>query len=163
MPEKQTLERARQAKREGKRPTTQAGEFIREEMHHIREGKHGARSTKQAIAIGLSKARRAGVRLGPPPNGTKAKTRQGAAYASRAARWGHRKPSGVRARAIGRALKRESRRAATPTALARQARQAARRRGPAARKAAARKAVATKGPAVRRAAARKAAATRKAA
>jgi len=61
MPEKATLERARKAKREGKSPTTQAGEFVREEMHHIREGKHGARSTKQAIAIGLSKARRAGV------------------------------------------------------------------------------------------------------
>ena len=61
MPERKTLERARQAKREGKAPTTQAGEFVREEMEHIREGKHGARSTKQAIAIGLSKARRAGV------------------------------------------------------------------------------------------------------
>jgi hypothetical protein len=162
MPEKQTLERVRQAKREGKHPTTQAGEFIREEMHHIREGKHGARSTKQAIAIGLSKARRAGVRLGPPPKGTKAKTRQSAAYASRATRRGHRKASRVRSRAIGRALKRESRGAATHKALARQARQAARRRGPVARKAAARQAVATKGPAVRRAAARKAAATRKA-
>ena len=163
MPEKQTLERARQAKREGKSPTSQAGEFVREEIHHIREGKHGARSTKQAIAIGLSKVRRAGVRLGPPPKGTKAKTRQSAAYASRAARRGHRKPSGGRSRAVGRALKRESRGAATREALARQARQAARQRGPAARKAAARKAVGTKGPAVRRAAARKAAATRKAA
>jgi Family of unknown function (DUF6496) len=163
MPEKQTLERARQARREGKRPTSQAGEFVREEMHHIREGKHGARSTKQAIAIGLSKARRAGVRLGPPPKGTKAKTRQSAAYASRAARRGHRNASRVRSRAIGRALKRESRRAAAPKALARHAQQAARRRGPVARKAAARKAVATKGPAIRRAAARKAAATRKAA
>jgi Family of unknown function (DUF6496) len=163
MPEKRTLERARQAKREGKRPTSQAGEFVREEMHHIREGKHGARSTKQAIAIGLSKARRAGVRLRPPPKGTKAKTRQSAVYASRAARRGHRKPSRVRSRAIGRALKRESRGAATREALARQARQAARRRGPAARKGAARKAVATRGSSGRRAAARKAAATRTAA
>src|SRR5690348_18359080 len=67
MPEKQTIERARQDKREGKSATTQAGEFVREEMDHIREGKHGARSAKQAIAIGLSKARRAGVDL-PPPN-----------------------------------------------------------------------------------------------
>ena len=118
---------------------------------------------RQAIAIGLSKARRAGVKLGRPPRGTKAKTRQSAAYASRAARRGHRKPSRTRSRAIVHALKREPRRAATHRALARQARQAARRRGPAARKRAARKAVATKGPAVRRAAARKAAATRKAA
>ena len=67
MPERKTIERARQAARQGKRPTTQAGEFVREEMEHIREGKHGARSTKQAIAIGLSKARRAGVKLGAPP------------------------------------------------------------------------------------------------
>ena len=86
MPEKQTLARAREAKRRGKRPTSQAGEFVREEMHHIRAGEHGARSTKQAIAIGLSKARRAGVKLSQPPKGTKAKTRQSAAYASRAAR-----------------------------------------------------------------------------
>ena len=163
MPEKQTLKRAREAKRRGKRPTSQAGEFVREEMHHIRGGKHGARSTKQAIAIGLSKARRAGVKLAPPPKGTKAKTRQSAAYALRAARRGHRKPSRTRSRAIVHALKREPRGAATRWALARQARQAARRRGPAARKRAARKAMATKGPSVRRAAARKAAATRKAA
>ena len=144
MPEKQTLERAREAKRRGKRPTSQAGEFVREEMHHIRAGKHGARSTKQAIAIGLSKARRAGVKLGKPPKGTKAKTRQSAAYASRGARRGGRKPSPARSRATMRALQREPRGAATRAALARQARQAARRRGPAARRRAARKAVATK-------------------
>ena len=71
MPEKETIERAQQDKREGKSPTTQAGEFVREEMHHIREGKHGATSTKQAIAIGLSKARRAGVDLPPPKTGSK--------------------------------------------------------------------------------------------
>jgi hypothetical protein len=152
MPEKQTLERARRAKREGKSPTSQAGEFVREEIHHIREGKHGARSAKQAIAIGLSKARRAGVKLGPPPKGTKGNTRRRRA-----------RPSARRSRATARALKREPRAAATRPALARQARQSARRRGPAARKAAARKAAATKGPAVRKAAARKAAATRKAA
>ena len=69
MPEKQTMKRAQRAKREGKTPSTQAAEFVREEIHHIREGKHGARSTKQAIAIGLSKARRAGVRLAPPKKG----------------------------------------------------------------------------------------------
>jgi hypothetical protein len=163
MPERETLERARRAKREGKRPTTQAGEFIREEIHHVREGKHGARSTKQAIAIGLSKARRAGVKLGPPPKGAKAKTRQSAAYAARAGRHGGRKPARTRSRAIARALKREPRGTVSGAALARQTRQAARRRGAAARKAAARKAVATKGSAGLRAAARKAAVTRKAA
>src|SRR5262245_13002950 len=70
MPEMETLKRARRDKREGKAPSTQAGEFVREEIHHVREGKHGARSTKQAIAIGLSKARRAGVALRPPKSGT---------------------------------------------------------------------------------------------
>ena len=69
MPEKKTLERARADAREGKAPSSQAGEFVREEMEHIREGKHGARSAKQAIAIGLSKARRAGVKLPPPKEG----------------------------------------------------------------------------------------------
>src|ERR671918_390720 len=113
MPEKATVKRARKAKREGKRPTTQASEFVREEIHHVREGKHGARSTKQAVAIGLSKARRAGVKLGPPPKGrAKATTRQSAAYAARAARRGRRKPSATRSRAIEGALKREGRRAA---------------------------------------------------
>ena len=157
MAEKRTLERARHAKREGKRPTSQAGEFVREEMHHIREGKHDARSTKQAIAIGLSKARRAGVKLGSPPKGrASARTRKSAAYATRAARRGQ-KPSPTRSRAIRGALKREPRGAATRTSLARQARQAARRRGSAARRVAARKAVATKGHARLSAAARKAA------
>jgi hypothetical protein len=163
MPEKQTVERARQARREGKRPTTQAGEFVREEIEHVRRGKHGARSTKQAIAIGLSKARRAGVKLGPPPKGrAKAKTRKSAEYALRRARHGGA-PSRTRSRAIVGALRREGRGAASREALAVQARQAARRRGAAARKAAARKAVATKGPAGRKAAARKAAETRMAA
>src|SRR5918911_4018478 len=123
MPEKETVERARRDKREGKAPSTQAGEFVREEMHHIREGKHGARSTKQAIAIGLSKARRAGVKLGPPPKGSaKESTRESARSASRAARQ-HRKTSPKRSRATLRALKREPRRAAGHRALARQARQ----------------------------------------
>jgi hypothetical protein len=159
MPEKRTVERARQARRKGKRPTTQAGEFVREEIHHVRSGKHGARSTKQAIAIGLSKARRAGVKLGRPPATAKAKTRKGAAYAMRTGRR-HHEPSTTRSRAISKALRREPRRPASHEALARQARQAARRRGPAARRAAARKAVAMKGAAGRKAAARKAAATR---
>ena len=163
MPEKATIERARQDKREGKRPTTQAGEFVREEIHHIREGKHGARSTKQAIAIGLSKARRAGVELPPPAKGrTTEKTRKSAASANRAGRQ-RRKPARSRSRATVRALRRETSRAASREALARQARLAARHRGSAARKAAARKAVATKGAAGRSAAARKAAMTRRAA
>jgi hypothetical protein len=85
MPEEATLKHARRDKRQGKAPTTQAGEFVREEMHHVREGKHGARSTKQAIAIGLSKARRAGVKLGRPPASAKATTKRSAKYASRAA------------------------------------------------------------------------------
>ena len=143
MPEKKTIERARRDRREGKAPTTQAGEFIREEMHHIREGKHGARSTKQAIAIGLSKARRAGVKLGSPPRSAKPATRKSAAYASRAARR-DRRPSPKRGRAVERALQREGRAAASHEALARQAHRAARRRGPAARKAAARKAATTR-------------------
>jgi Family of unknown function (DUF6496) len=162
MPERETIERARQARREGKRPTTQAGEFIREEMHHIREGKHGARSTKQAIAIGLSKARRAGVKLGAPPRSAKKSTRRSAASATRAGRRGE-PPARTRSRAVLQALKREPHRAASHEALARQTRQAARRRGPSARKAAARKAVATKGKTGLRAAARKAATTRRAA
>src|ERR671937_508936 len=86
MPEKETIERAEQDKREGKSPSTQAGEFVREEMHHIREGKHGARSTKQAIAIGLPKARRAGVKIPRPPASAKKTTKQSAAHAARAGR-----------------------------------------------------------------------------
>src|ERR671918_2964392 len=79
MPEKEPLERAKRAKRRGKSASTQSGEFVREEMHHIREGKHGARSAKQAIAIGLSKARRAGVNLPPPAKGkVSEKTRRSA-------------------------------------------------------------------------------------
>jgi Family of unknown function (DUF6496) len=130
MPEKRTVERARQAKREGKAPTTQAGELVREEIEHIREGKHGARSTKQAIAIGLSKARRAGVKLKPPRKGqASARTRKSAAREYRAAQRGpRRKPSAKRSRASTRALKREPRRAASKRALSRQARSAARRR-----------------------------------
>src|SRR3989337_1127609 len=82
MPETETIERAKEDAREGKAPSTQAGEFVREEIHHVREGKHGARSTKQAIAIGLSKARRAGVKLPPPPASAKATTKRSAESAS---------------------------------------------------------------------------------
>jgi uncharacterized protein DUF6496 len=130
MPEQRTIERARRDKREGKAPTTQAGEFVREEIEHVREGKHGARSTKQAIAIGLSKARRAGVKLKPPRKGqASARTRKSAAGAYRAGQQGvRRKISSTRSRATLRALKREPRRAASKKALSAQARSAAARR-----------------------------------
>jgi hypothetical protein len=130
MPEQQTLKRARQAKREGKAPTTQAGEFVREEIEHVREGKHGARSTKQAIAIGLSKARRAGVKLPPPKKGqASARTRASASRDYRAGKRKQRKkPSSTRSRASLRALKREPGSTASRTALSKQARSAAGRR-----------------------------------
>ena len=142
MPEKATIKRARRDKRQGKSPSTQAGEFVREEIHHVREGKHGARSAKQAIAIGLSKARRAGVKL-PTPKNASAATKRSAKAASRAARK-HAKPSRRRSQAMLRRLKREGRSAASTKALSRQARAAAKRRPRSARKAAARKAVATR-------------------
>jgi len=146
MPEKQTIERARADNREGKSPTTQAGEFVREEMHHIREGKHGARSTKQAIAIGLSKARRAGIRLRPPRKGqASAQTRRQASRAYRAGRKRRAsKPSARRSRAVLRALRRERHTAASRSALARQARQAARKRSHRARSKAAKRAARTR-------------------
>ena len=163
MPEKQTLQRAKRDKREGKTPTTQAGEFVREEIEHIREGKHGARSPKQAIAIGLSKARRAGVDLPPPQKGTVSEqTRKSAA---RAYERGHGAPprsksTAKRSRATVQALKREGHSAASPEALAKQAHTAASHRTRAERSAAAKKAARTKGPAARSASARKAAETR---
>lgn len=156
------MERARKDAREGKAPSTQAGEFVREEIDHIREGKHGARSAKQAIAIGLSKARRAGVKLAPPKKGkTSEKTRTQAArnYAEGQKSPG-RKVSTTRSRAVSTALKREGRRAASPSALSRQAHASARMRGAANRRLAAHKAIRTKGTAGLRSAARKAARTR---
>jgi hypothetical protein len=130
MPERQTLERARKARREGKSPGTQASEFVHEEIEHIREGKHGARSTKQAIAIGLSKARRAGVKLKPPKKGqVSARTRETAIRDYRAGKSSARKkPSAKRSRAASRALKREPRSVASKAALSKQARSAAKRR-----------------------------------
>src|SRR5688572_23891513 len=132
MPEKATLESARKAKRKGRAPSTQAGAFVREEILHVREGKHGAASTKQAIAIGLAKARRAGVKLPPPP----------------------------RATATTRGSKRKNRSAVTSKALASQAKSAARRRTASARSASARKPARTKGPTLRHQAAQRAARTR---
>jgi Family of unknown function (DUF6496) len=146
MPEAETIERAREDEREGKAPSTQAGEFVREEMEHIREGKHGARSAKQAIAIGLSKARRAGVKLPPPKNGaTSTRTRR---QAKRDLTKGHpngrKEPSRKRSRAVTNALKREGRSAASKRALSRQAHSAARRRTRAQRSTSAKKAARTR-------------------
>jgi hypothetical protein len=156
------MRRAREDKRRGKSPSTQAGEFVREEIEHIREGKHGARSAKQAIAIGLSKARRAGVELPPPRRGTTTeRTRKSAQYAYDAGHgYPHGTPSKKRSQAIERALEREGHGAASHAALSRQAHSAARARSAADRSEAARKAVRTKGAAGRSAAARKGARTR---
>ena len=140
MPEKKTLERARRDKEQGKSASTQAGEFVREEIEHVREGKHGARSTKQAIAIGLSKARRAGVRLGTPKNAS-ASTKQSAKSAAR--RRGT-KVSTKRSRAVRKALEREGHSAASRSALSKQARTTARRRSARSRSASARKAARTR-------------------
>lgn len=141
MPEKATVERARRDKRQGKAPSTQAGEFVREEIHHVREGKHGARSTKQAIAIGLSKARRAGVAVGKPPASAKSSTKRSAASASRRA---GKATSPRRSRATRGALKREGHRAASHSALSRQAKSASRKRSASSRSAAAKKAARTR-------------------
>ena len=130
MPEKRTTERARKKLREGKSPSTAAGEFVREEIEHVREGKHGARSAKQAIAIGLSKARRAGVPL-PRKRGIRVGKRKG-------------HPSPKRARAVKSALKREPRRSASHRALSRQTHASARRRGRAERSRAGRRAARTR-------------------
>ena len=130
MPKKKTIERAKQDKREGKAPSTQAGEFIRETMDEIRAGKHGARSTKQAIAIGLSKARRAGVKLPPPAKGKASEeTRRHAERDyTRGQTEPHRKVSAKRSRAVTGALKRERHSAASHAALSRQAKQQSHRR-----------------------------------
>ena len=162
MPERETIKRARKDKRAGKSASTQAGEFVREEIHHIREGKHGARSAKQAIAIGLSKARRAGVRLPAPKKGeAPARTRKAAKRdLAKGRRRSTTRPSAARSKAMTRRLRREGRQAASKTALSRHAHAAARERTRKERSVAARKAARTKGAAGRSAAARKAARTR---
>ena len=146
MPESETLRRAKQDAREGKSASTQAGEFVREEMDHIREGKHGARSSKQAIAIGLSKARRAGVKLAPPAKGKAPENvrKHAESDLKKGTAPGARKPSPKRSRAVTQALKREGRGAASTEQLSRQARQSARSRGPSARSAAASRAAGTR-------------------
>jgi hypothetical protein len=143
MPEKETLERAEQDKREGKSPSTQAGEFVREEIEHVREGKHGARSTKQAIAIGLSKARRAGVDLQPPKQGSK-KVKEQAKRDLRKGKKHAKKKSAKRARATRAALKREPHSAASKLALSRHAKKAAKKRSAKSRSEAAKKAARTR-------------------
>jgi hypothetical protein len=146
MPEKKTRERAQKDAREGKAPSTQAGEFVREEIEHVREGKHGARSTKQAIAIGLSKARRAGVEL-PPPQKGKASDRT-RTQAERDYTKGQKSPelapSAKRSRATRAALQREGKQAASHTALSRQAHASAQSGGAASRSRAGRKAARTR-------------------
>jgi len=142
MPEKETLERARKDKREGKAPSTQAGEFVKEEIEHIREGKHGARSTKQAIAIGLAKARRAGVEL-PPSEGSSEETKEQARRDLRKGKSG-KKTSTKRSRASRKALKKEGRKAASKESLSSQARKAAKKRSAASRSRSAKKAAKTR-------------------
>jgi hypothetical protein len=167
MPEKATLARARRARAEKKAPTTQAGEFVREEIHHIREGKHGARSPRQAIAIGLSKARRAGVKLPPPKKGqTTERTRRSAELAYRHGQSDrHAKTNPTRSRAITKALRREGKDAASSAALSRQAKAQAHQRSARQRHESARKAARTRlahqSHAERSAIARKAARTRR--
>lgn len=131
MPEQKTLERAKRDLKSGKRASTAAGEFVREEIHHVREGKHGARSTKQAIAIGLSKARRAGVPLAPPaPGRTSKRTRQSAerAYAAGQHDGSAHHPSRRRSKATRHALEQEPKGTVSKAALSRQAKSAATRR-----------------------------------
>ena len=144
MPEEETLERAREDAAEGKSLSTQAGEFVREEIEHVREGKHGARSTKQAIAIGLSKARRAGVKLPPPdPSKTSSSTRRKALSDSKKSGRAH-KTSAKRSRATMSALKKEGRQQASSKALSRQAKSSAMKRTRKDRSAAAKKAAKTR-------------------
>src|SRR5205809_1091444 len=158
--EKKPIKRAQRAKREGKSATTQAGEFVHKEIDNIRKGKHGARSAKQAIAIGLSEARRAGVKLRPPKKGrVSEKTRRSAEQAYEKGQR-HEPVSSTRSRAREKALRHESTRSASHAALSRQAHSAAMERSASERSAAARKAAETKGPRERSEAAEKAARTR---
>ena len=143
MPDKETLERAEEDRREGKSASTQAGEFVRQEMHHIREGKHGARNTKQAIAIGLSEARRAGIPVGAKKGTASKGTRRKASRDISRGR-SRRKPSRTRARATSKALRREGHGAASRKSLSRQGRAAAASRSKASRTRAAKKAAATR-------------------
>jgi hypothetical protein len=141
--EAEVKRRAEQDAAEGKSPSTQAGEFVREEIEHVRQGKHGARNTRQAIAIGLSKARRAGVKL-PPPKSGNAELRRRARRDSQKGVEGQTTPSRKRSRAVLGALRREPQSSASRRALSRQAKTVARRRGSQARHRAAQKAARTR-------------------
>jgi hypothetical protein len=143
MPEEEVLQRAREDAQEGKSPSTQAGEFVRQEIEHVREGRHGARNVKQAIAIGLSKARRAGVQLPPPGPSSSPAVRKKTTQDARRGRH-PRRLSKTRSHAVLRTLRRESKRTTSKRALSRQARTAARRRGGAARRKSARAAAHTR-------------------
>ena len=144
MPDKETMERVEKDKREGKSASTQAGEFVREEIEHVREHKHGARSAKQVIAIGLSKARRAGVKLPPPKNASK-EVKEQAARETRKAKSGRKtKPSAARSKAATRKLKGEGHSAASKLALSRHARSAAAKRSAASRSRSAKRAAETR-------------------
>lgn len=158
MPEQRTRHAAAKDKKEGKSASTQAGEYVHEEIEHVRKGKHGARSAKQAIAIGLSKARRAGVKV--PASKTASKSAKKKAAHDQTASHQHVKPSSTRSKATTRALKKEGHQAASKSALSSHAKKAASKRTSSSRSAAAKKAAHTKGTAGRSAAARKAAKTR---
>jgi hypothetical protein len=162
MPDATTIKKARKDKSEGKAASTQAGEFVHQEIEHVKEGKHGARSSKQAIAIGLSEARRAGVKLPAPKKGTASEaTRHKAELDNKAGAKGAKKSvSRTRSAATSEALKKEGHAAASHTALSSQAKSAASQRTVAERSAAARRAARTKGAEERSAAAKKAAETR---
>ncbi|HET6553674.1 MAG TPA: DUF6496 domain-containing protein [Dyella sp.] len=160
MPEARTRKAAAKDKREGKSASTQAGEYVHEEVHHVRKGKHGARSAKQAIAIGLSKARRAGVKA-PVSKTAKTATKKKAAADEKASGL-RKKPASKRSHTTSRALKKEGSAAASHKALSAHAKKAATKRTSASRSAAAKKAARTKGAAGRSTASKKAARTRKA-
>jgi hypothetical protein len=162
MPRKETIEKAKRDKLAGKSASTQAGEFVHDEIDKIRHGEHGAKSPQQAIAIGLSEARRAGVNLPPPKKGkAKAKTRKSARYAYEAGQGRRKTTKRPRvARAVKKVLKSEPRNTVSHDALSKQAKRAASHRSAASRSAAAKKAARTKGAKGRSAAARKGARTR---
>lgn len=164
MPDPETTEKAQEDLREGKSPSTAAGEFVREEIDHVREGKHGARSPQQAIAIGLSKARRAGIPLKPPAKESSSATPEVRKRAQRDFEKGQsgegKRPSRRRSEATERALKKEPKATASPAALSKQTRTAAKKRSSSSRKSAAKKAARTRGKAGLRAAAKKASRTR---
>jgi len=162
MPDKQTIRKAMKDKQEGKSPSTQAGEFVKAEMDKIRAGEHGARSTKQAIAIGLSEARRAGVQLPPPKKGQYSdEVREKAKHDLEKGKQPQHEPNPRRSEAILDALKREGKDAASHAALSRQAKSVSRKRTSAERSEIAKKAAAARTPEERSASARKAAASRK--